>query len=93
MSTCNTLIEMNQSLVRFAASRFRNRGSGDLEDILQIGHARLPAPEPHLGPAPHRHAHRKVTLSVLEALWPGRTSHAVGRWDVFYALRGADGSR
>lgn len=33
----NTLIEMNQSLVRFAANRFRNRGSGDLEDILQVG--------------------------------------------------------
>jgi RNA polymerase sigma-B factor len=33
----NTLIEMNQSLVRFAASRFRNRGSGDLEDIHQVG--------------------------------------------------------
>lgn len=33
----NTLIEMNQSLVRFAASRFRNRGSGDMEDILQVG--------------------------------------------------------
>ncbi|GAA1193756.1 RNA polymerase sigma factor SigF [Streptomyces hebeiensis] len=33
----NTLIEMNQSLVRFAASRFRNRGGGDMEDILQVG--------------------------------------------------------
>jgi RNA polymerase sigma-B factor len=33
----NTLIEMNQSLVRFAASRFRNRGCGDMEDILQVG--------------------------------------------------------
>ncbi|WP_079125451.1 SigB/SigF/SigG family RNA polymerase sigma factor [Streptomyces lushanensis] len=33
----NTLIEMNQSLVRFAASRFRNRGSGDMEDIVQVG--------------------------------------------------------
>ncbi|MFE2938315.1 RNA polymerase sigma factor SigF [Streptomyces sp. NPDC059255] len=33
----NTLIEMNQSLVRFAASRFRNRGGGDLEDVLQVG--------------------------------------------------------
>jgi len=33
----NTLIEMNQSLVRFAAARFRNRGSGDMEDILQVG--------------------------------------------------------
>jgi len=33
----NTLIEMNQSLVRFAASRFRNRGGGDMEDIIQVG--------------------------------------------------------
>ncbi|MFJ6182199.1 SigB/SigF/SigG family RNA polymerase sigma factor [Streptomyces sp. NPDC092295] len=33
----NTLIEMNQSLVRFAADRFRNRGSGEMEDILQVG--------------------------------------------------------
>ncbi|MFE3591254.1 SigB/SigF/SigG family RNA polymerase sigma factor [Streptomyces niveus] len=33
----NTLIEMNQSLVRFAARRFRNLGSGDMEDILQVG--------------------------------------------------------
>ncbi|MFE7711537.1 RNA polymerase sigma factor SigF [Streptomyces sp. NPDC057486] len=33
----DTLIEMNRSLVGFAASRFRNRGSGDLEDILQVG--------------------------------------------------------
>ncbi|MER7807543.1 SigB/SigF/SigG family RNA polymerase sigma factor [Streptomyces sp900116325] len=33
----NTLIEMNRSLVTFAASRFRNRGSGDMEDILQVG--------------------------------------------------------
>ncbi|MBO0514994.1 RNA polymerase sigma factor SigF [Streptomyces beijiangensis] len=33
----NTLIEMNLSLVRFAAGRFRNRGSGDLEDIVQVG--------------------------------------------------------
>ncbi|MFF3244675.1 RNA polymerase sigma factor SigF [Streptomyces sp. NPDC002870] len=33
----NTLIEMNLSLVRFAASRFRNRGSGDMEDIIQVG--------------------------------------------------------
>ncbi|MFE4176715.1 SigB/SigF/SigG family RNA polymerase sigma factor [Streptomyces sp. NPDC056909] len=33
----NTLIEMNQSLVRFAASRFRNRGAGDMEDIVQVG--------------------------------------------------------
>ncbi|WSD30886.1 RNA polymerase sigma factor SigF [Streptomyces sp. NBC_01750] len=35
--TRNTLIEMNQSLVRFAASRFRNRGSGEMEDIIQVG--------------------------------------------------------
>ncbi|MFD3513464.1 SigB/SigF/SigG family RNA polymerase sigma factor [Streptomyces sp. NPDC058657] len=33
----NTLIEMNLSLVKFAARRFRNRGSGDLEDIIQVG--------------------------------------------------------
>ncbi|MFD9871661.1 RNA polymerase sigma factor SigF [Streptomyces niveus] len=33
----NTLIEMNQSLVRYAARRFRNLGSGDMEDILQVG--------------------------------------------------------
>ncbi|MFF2960093.1 RNA polymerase sigma factor SigF [Streptomyces sp. NPDC057963] len=33
----NTLIEMNLSLVRFAAGRFRNRGSGDTEDIVQVG--------------------------------------------------------
>ncbi|MEE1795711.1 SigB/SigF/SigG family RNA polymerase sigma factor [Streptomyces sp. BE308] len=33
----NTLIEMNLSLVRFAAGRFRNRGSGDMEDIVQVG--------------------------------------------------------
>ncbi|MET9974224.1 RNA polymerase sigma factor SigF [Streptomyces microflavus] len=33
----NTLIEMNLSLVRFAANRFRNRGSGDMEDIVQVG--------------------------------------------------------
>ncbi|MFG3115386.1 SigB/SigF/SigG family RNA polymerase sigma factor [Streptomyces sp. NPDC048197] len=32
----NTLIEMNLSLVRFAARRFRNRGD-DLEDIMQVG--------------------------------------------------------
>ncbi|MER5679284.1 RNA polymerase sigma factor SigF [[Kitasatospora] papulosa] len=32
-----TLIEMNLSLVRFAAGRFRNRGSGDMEDIVQVG--------------------------------------------------------
>jgi len=28
---------MNQSLVRFAASRFRNRGAGEMEDIFQVG--------------------------------------------------------
>ncbi len=34
----NTLIEMNLSLVRFAAGRFRNRGGGgDMEDIVQVG--------------------------------------------------------
>ncbi|MFJ6697979.1 SigB/SigF/SigG family RNA polymerase sigma factor [Streptomyces sp. NPDC091272] len=33
----NTLIEMNLSLVKFAARRFRNRGSGDMEDIVQVG--------------------------------------------------------
>ncbi|MFD7067808.1 RNA polymerase sigma factor SigF [Streptomyces sp. NPDC059913] len=32
----NTLIEMNLSLVRFAAGRFRNRGD-DMEDIVQVG--------------------------------------------------------
>ncbi|MFI9779985.1 RNA polymerase sigma factor SigF [Streptomyces sp. NBC_01003] len=33
----NTLIEMNLSLVQFAASRFRHRGSGEMEDIVQVG--------------------------------------------------------
>ncbi|WP_299531936.1 RNA polymerase sigma factor SigF [uncultured Streptomyces sp.] len=33
----NTLIEMNLSLVRFAAQRFRNRGGDDTEDIIQVG--------------------------------------------------------
>ncbi|MGW3313662.1 RNA polymerase sigma factor SigF [Streptomyces sp. NPDC001073] len=33
----NTLIEMNLSLVHFAARRFRNRGSGDMEDVIQVG--------------------------------------------------------
>ncbi|WP_405783190.1 RNA polymerase sigma factor SigF [Streptomyces sp. NBC_00859] len=33
----NTLIEMNLSLVQFVAARFRNRGSGDTEDIVQVG--------------------------------------------------------
>ncbi|MFE7542110.1 RNA polymerase sigma factor SigF [Streptomyces platensis] len=32
----NTLIEMNLSLVRYAARRFRNRGD-DMDDILQVG--------------------------------------------------------
>ncbi len=32
----NTLIEMNMSLVRFAAGRFRGRGD-DMEDIVQTG--------------------------------------------------------
>ncbi|WP_030252555.1 RNA polymerase sigma factor SigF [Streptomyces violens] len=35
----NTVIEMNLALVRFAASRFRNRGGdpGQMEDIVQVG--------------------------------------------------------
>ncbi|MEV7405702.1 RNA polymerase sigma factor SigF [Streptomyces sp. NPDC091267] len=33
----NTLIEMNLSLVRYAASRFRNRSGDDTEDIIQVG--------------------------------------------------------
>ncbi|MGX1881481.1 SigB/SigF/SigG family RNA polymerase sigma factor [Streptomyces sp. NPDC055287] len=33
----NTLIEMNLSLVHFSARRFRNRGSGEMEDIIQVG--------------------------------------------------------
>ncbi|BAC68797.1 RNA polymerase subunit sigma [Streptomyces avermitilis] len=33
----NTLIEMNLTLVRYAASRFRSRGSGEMEDIVQVG--------------------------------------------------------
>ena len=32
----NTLIEMNMSLVRYAAGRFRHRG-GEMEDIVQVG--------------------------------------------------------
>ncbi|NED80048.1 RNA polymerase sigma factor SigF, partial [Streptomyces sp. SID11233] len=32
----NTLIEMNMSLVRFAARRFRSRGD-DMEDVVQVG--------------------------------------------------------
>src|SRR4051812_7019248 len=34
--TRNTLIEMNMSLVRFAAGRFRHRGD-DMEDVVQVG--------------------------------------------------------
>ncbi|MEU6497466.1 RNA polymerase sigma factor SigF [Streptomyces sp. NPDC046984] len=33
----NTLIEMNVSLVRFAAGRFRSRGPEEMEDIVQVG--------------------------------------------------------
>ncbi|MCS0638437.1 SigB/SigF/SigG family RNA polymerase sigma factor [Streptomyces sp. LP05-1] len=33
----NTLIEMNLSLVRVVANRFRNRGDGAMEDIVQVG--------------------------------------------------------
>ncbi|MFE9023886.1 RNA polymerase sigma factor SigF [Streptomyces sp. NPDC007808] len=33
----NTLIEMNMSLVRYAAGRFRNRSADELEDIVQVG--------------------------------------------------------
>ncbi|MFE2492414.1 RNA polymerase sigma factor SigF [Streptomyces mirabilis] len=33
----NTLIEMNISLVRFAAARFRSRSQGEMEDIVQVG--------------------------------------------------------
>ncbi|WP_333767311.1 SigB/SigF/SigG family RNA polymerase sigma factor [Streptomyces sp. IBSBF 2435] len=33
----STLIEMNMSLVRFAARRFRGRGPEEMEDILQVG--------------------------------------------------------
>ncbi|MFJ9721306.1 RNA polymerase sigma factor SigF [Streptomyces sp. NPDC101209] len=33
----NTLIEMNASLVRFAAGRFRSRGPEEMEDIVQVG--------------------------------------------------------
>ncbi|GHB36452.1 RNA polymerase sigma factor [Streptomyces xanthochromogenes] len=33
----NTLIEMNMSLVRFAAGRFRSRGAQEMEDIVQVG--------------------------------------------------------
>ncbi|MCT9007309.1 RNA polymerase sigma factor SigF [Streptomyces rhizosphaerihabitans] len=33
----NTLIEMNLTLVRFAAGRFRSRSQGETEDIVQVG--------------------------------------------------------
>ncbi|MGQ4380702.1 RNA polymerase sigma factor SigF [Streptomyces sp. SAS_267] len=33
----NTLIEMNITLVRFAAARFRSRGQDEMEDIVQVG--------------------------------------------------------
>ncbi|MFD4633084.1 SigB/SigF/SigG family RNA polymerase sigma factor [Streptomyces sp. NPDC058284] len=33
----DTLIEMNLSLVHYVAGRFRNRGNGQLEDIVQVG--------------------------------------------------------
>ncbi|MET9514731.1 RNA polymerase sigma factor SigF [Streptomyces sp. NPDC002994] len=33
----NTLIEMNLSLVRFASRRFRTRGSGEMDDVVQVG--------------------------------------------------------
>ncbi|MER6639027.1 RNA polymerase sigma factor SigF [Streptomyces microflavus] len=33
----NTLIEINQSLVYYAAKRYRNRGDGQLDDIIQVG--------------------------------------------------------
>ncbi|WP_406438488.1 RNA polymerase sigma factor SigF [Streptomyces sp. NBC_00631] len=33
----NTLIEMNMSLVRFAAGRFRSREPDEMEDIVQVG--------------------------------------------------------
>ncbi|MGX1479801.1 UNVERIFIED_CONTAM: RNA polymerase sigma-B factor [Streptomyces canus] len=33
----NTLIEMNISLVRYAAGRFRSRGHEEMEDIVQVG--------------------------------------------------------
>ncbi|MFB9397238.1 RNA polymerase sigma factor SigF [Streptomyces echinatus] len=35
--TRNTLIEMNMSLVRYAAGRFRSRGAEQMEDIVQVG--------------------------------------------------------
>ncbi|MET7680601.1 RNA polymerase sigma factor SigF [Streptomyces sp. NPDC005423] len=33
----NTLIEMNLSLVRYAAARFRSRSNSEMEDIIQVG--------------------------------------------------------
>ncbi|MFB8183584.1 SigB/SigF/SigG family RNA polymerase sigma factor [Streptomyces sp. NPDC055966] len=33
----NTLIEMNMSLVRYAAGRYRSRGPQEMEDIVQVG--------------------------------------------------------
>jgi len=33
----NCLIEMNLSLVQYAASRFRHRGPQEMEDIIQVG--------------------------------------------------------
>lgn len=33
----DTLIEMNLSLVHYVAGRFRNRGNGHMEDIVQVG--------------------------------------------------------
>ncbi|WP_327401764.1 RNA polymerase sigma factor SigF [Streptomyces sp. NBC_01288] len=33
----DTLIEMNITLVRYAASRFRSRGQDEMEDIVQVG--------------------------------------------------------
>ncbi|MER6377853.1 RNA polymerase sigma factor SigF [Streptomyces mirabilis] len=33
----NTLIEMNMSLVQYAAGRFRSRGQDEMEDIVQVG--------------------------------------------------------
>ncbi|WP_409061696.1 SigB/SigF/SigG family RNA polymerase sigma factor [Streptomyces sp. SYP-A7185] len=35
--TRTTLIEMNLSLVHYVAGRYRNRGNGQLEDIVQVG--------------------------------------------------------
>jgi len=33
----NTLVEMNMSLVRYSARRFRGRGPEEMEDIIQVG--------------------------------------------------------